>query len=105
VLAFGRKTAALGQAMGAVVLGAVAFGPAAGLPDFREPVLLVLVFVLGVSTGWRPSAPLAVTAVLALYGLMTPVDALVAPVLLVAAAALVVSAVFATRRDLMAPVR
>ncbi len=105
VLAFGRKTAAIGQAMGAVVLGAVALAPVIGLPDVREPVLLVLVFVLGVSTGWRSSAPLAVTAALALYGLVPPVGALVALALLVAAAALVVAAVFANRRDLMARIR
>lgn len=105
VLAFWRTTAAVGQAVGAVVLGAVAFGPVVGLAEAREPVLLALVFVLGVSTGWRSSAPLAVTAALALSVLMTPVDPLVALALLVAAAALVVSAVFAVRRDLMASVR
>lgn len=99
-LAFGRTTAAIGQAVGAVVLGAVALGPT----EVREPALLVLVFALGVSTGWRPSAPLAVTAALALYVLMTPVDALAAPPLLVAAAALATSTIFATRRDLMTQV-
>lgn len=105
VLAFGRRTAATGQAIGAVVLGTVAFGPFIGLPDVREPLLLVLVFVLGVSTGWRPSAPLAVTAALALYALTTSADVPVVLALLVAAAALAVAAVFANRRDLMARVR
>jgi hypothetical protein len=111
VLAFGRRTAPVGQTMGAVVLGAVAFGPVAGLPHLPDPVLLVPVVVLAVSTGWRASAALAVAAGVAAYRLVAHaaglVDAagLVAAVLVVAAAALVVSAVFATRRDLMARVR
>jgi len=107
VLAFARKTAPAGQAMGAVVLGAVAFGPMAGAWGVvvrPEMVLLVPVVVLGVSTGWRPSAPLAVTAALAMYALMTLAarlitnDVVVSLAMLVAAAALVVAAVFAARR-------
>lgn len=97
VLAFGRKTAPAGQAMGAVVLGAVVLGDA-------RPAALVLVLALAVSTGWRPSAPLAVTAAFAGYVTMTLVagtvtaDGAVTAALLVAAAALVVAAVFAARR-------
>jgi hypothetical protein len=105
VLAFGRGTAAAGQAVGAVVLGAVAFGPAAWAPEAHPaPVVLVLVLALGVSTGWRPSMPLAVTAALAGYEVMSAVarlitaDGLVALAMLVTAAALVVAAVFADRR-------
>jgi hypothetical protein len=102
VLAFGRRTAPAGQAMGAVVLGAVALGPVA---DVRpEAVVLVLVMALAVSTGWRPSAPLAVTAAFAAYVVMTLVarvvdaDGAVTAALLVAAAALVVAALFTARR-------
>jgi hypothetical protein len=102
VLAFARKTAPAGQAVGAVVLGAVALGPFAHVRP--EAVVLVLVLALGVSTGWRPSAPLAVTAAFAMYTTTTLVarlvtaDAAVAAALLVAAAALVVAAVFTARR-------
>jgi hypothetical protein len=106
VFAFGRKTGPAGQAMGAVVLGAVALGPVA---DVRpEVVVLVLVPALAVSTGWRPSAALAVTAAFALYVTMTLVartvtaDGAVVAALLVAAAALVVAAVFAARRHALA---
>ena len=97
VLAFGRRTAPAAQAVGAVVLGAVALTEA-------RPEVLVPAVALAVSTGWRPSAPLAVTAAFALYTTMTPVartvtaDGAVVGALLVAAAALVVAAVFAARR-------
>lgn len=112
VLAFVRRTAPAGQAMGAVVLGAVAFGPVAGawVQDVHpEVVLLVLVLALGVSTGWRPSAPLAVAAALAMYGTMivlgrlVTVDGVVALAMLVAAVALVVAAGFAARRHACGP--
>jgi hypothetical protein len=80
----------------------VALGPVA---DIRpEAVVLVLVMALAVSTGWRPSAPLAVTAAFAAYVAMTLVarvvdaDGAVAAALLVAAAALVVAALFTARR-------
>ena len=99
VLAFGRKTAPAGQAMGAVVLGAVAVADAP-----PEAVVLVVVLALAVSTGWRPSAPLVVAAAFAAYVVMTPVarvvdaDGAVVAALLVAAAALVVAALFTARR-------
>jgi hypothetical protein len=102
VLAFGRRTAPAGQAMGAVALGAVALGP---LTDVRpEAVALVLVMALAATTGRRPSAALAVTAAFAMYVTMALVarlvdaDGLVAAAMLVAAAALVVAAVFTARR-------
>lgn len=93
VLAFLRATAPAGQAMGAVVLGLVA----AGAADDR--VLLVLVFVLGASVGWRLSWPLLVAASLALYRLLAHVDvgSTVVTALGVSAAALVVAAFFAAR--------
>ncbi|MGB3437126.1 MAG: hypothetical protein WBA97_00120, partial [Actinophytocola sp.] len=104
VVALLRKTAPIGQAMGAVVLGAVVFWPFAGMPDLlghRESVvLLVLVFALAVSTGWRPSAPLAVTAAFAAYAVtalvarLTTADGAVAAALVVAATALTVAARF-----------
>jgi hypothetical protein len=99
VLAFGRATAPAGQAMGAVVLGLVALGQ----PD--DLVLLVLVFVLAASTGWRSSWPLAVAASLALYRLLAhvDVDGPVVLALLVSAAALVVAAFFTARRHAFGP--
>ena len=99
VLAFGRKTAPVGQAIGAVVLGLVAVGQA------DEPVLLVLVFVLAASAGWRPSWPLAVAASVALYRLLAHVDVPwpVVPALVVSAAALVVAAFFTARRHACGP--
>jgi hypothetical protein len=98
VLAFGWKTAPVGQAMGAVVLGLVAVGQ-------TDLVLLVLVFVLGASVGWRLSWPLLVAASLALYRLLAHVEVGWAVVLAlgVSAAALVVAAFFAARCHGRAP--
>lgn len=112
VLAARRASVPVGQAMGAVLLGVVAFGAWPAVAPRWSPteatvvvvVQFVLVFALVASTGWRPSAPLAVTAALAMYATMTlaarltTADGAVASALVVAAAALVVAAWFTARR-------